>query len=163
MPVELTWIRQSIMLEVGVACKLLGLHVLNVAAHQATVRAGGPCDARGELVCLFVLHETHEVQLDKSSASRHQGDQHTNFKVEAGGIVKVFQNYSQESGHTSLHNMLNVSPQKPVIQPAELPCTEPVRQLGNAPIDTLQLIALVVPLLVPRSSLIGVQCQIAAI
>ena len=53
MPVELTWIRQSIMLEVGVACKLLGLHVLNVAAHQATVCAGGPCDARGELVCLI--------------------------------------------------------------------------------------------------------------
>ena len=113
---------------------------------------------------LFVLHETHEVQLDQcSAASRQQGDQHTNFKVEAGGIVKVFQNYSQESGHTSLHSMLNVSPQKPVIKPAELPPSEPVRQLGNAPIDTLQLIAFVVPLLVPMSSLIGVQCQIAAI
>ena len=113
---------------------------------------------------LFVLHETHEVQLDQySAASRHQGDQHTIFKVEAGGIVKVFQDYSQESGHTSLHILLNVSPQKPVKEPAELPSTEPVRQLGNAPIDTLQLIAFVGPQLVPRSSLIGVQCQSAAI
>ena len=53
MPVELIRIRQSIMLEVGVACKLLRLHVLNVATHQATVCAGGPCDGRGELVCLI--------------------------------------------------------------------------------------------------------------
>ena len=71
---------------------------------------------------LFVLHETPEVQLDQySAASRHQGDQHTNFKVEAGGIVKVFQSYSQESGQTSLHNMLNFSPQKNVLKPAEFP------------------------------------------
>ena len=90
---------------------------------------------------LFVLHETHEVQLDqRSAASRHQGDQHTNFKVEAGGIVKVFQSCSQESGQISLHSMLKASPQKTVIKPAELPCAEPVRQLGNAPVDTLQLI-----------------------
>ena len=75
MPVELTWICQSIMLEVGVACKLLGLHLHDVAADQATMCALGPCDARGELVCLFVLHETHEVQLDvRLVASRHQGD-----------------------------------------------------------------------------------------
>ena len=71
---------------------------------------------------LFVLHETHEVQLDQClAASRHQGDQHPNRKVEARGIVKVFQGYSQESGQTSLHSMLNFSPQKTVLKPAEFP------------------------------------------
>ena len=71
---------------------------------------------------LFVLNETHEVQLDQcSAASRHQADSHPIRKVEPRGIVEVFQNYSQESGQTSSHKILNILPQKNIPKPAEFP------------------------------------------